>query len=231
MTEYLFYRRWLNTYYTGVDWTLIIQELTAHLLYRSWLNTYYTGDDWILIIQEMTECLCRSRLNTYYTGVDWTLIIQEMTEYLCRSRLNTYYTGVDWTLIIQEMTEYLCRSRLNTYYTGVDWTLIIQGLTEPQMKYKQMRNSRVFLSSHAICHASSVRVTCGKRLARLQSLKSARGRQFKWPLMREWKLWESNKKMWPHGGQAFQSSIQFVTDRVFKHVWHLKVRGEDLLRA
>ena len=28
--------------------------------------------------------------------------------------------------------------------------------------------------------------------------------------------WESNQKMWPHGGQAFQSSIQFVTDCVFK---------------
>ena len=51
---------------------------------------------------------------------------------------------------------------------------------------------------------------------RLQSLQSARERQFKWPLMRGWKLWESNQKMWPHGGQAFQSSIQFVTDRVFK---------------
>ena len=58
MAEYLYWR-WLNTYYTGVDWTLIIQEmaeyllymqeLTEHLLYRSWLNTYYTGDDWILI--------------------------------------------------------------------------------------------------------------------------------------------------------------------------------------
>ena len=142
---HLLYRSWLNTYYTEVDWTLIIQELTEHLLYRRWLNTYYTGDDWIVIIQELTE---------------HALIIQEMTEYLlCRSWLNTY-TGVDWTLIIHklalELNSYLypAKSRLNT--------CIIQG---PNFLHVAIRivillDTTVSMNCRGVKIVSSVSIFC-----------------------------------------------------------------------
>ena len=61
MNEHLLYASQLNTYYVGVDWTLIVEESTEHLLYRSQLNS--------IIIQELTEHLLYRRwLNTYYTG-------------------------------------------------------------------------------------------------------------------------------------------------------------------
>ena len=126
--------------YTGVDWTLIIQELTEHLLYRSWLNTYYTGVDWTLIIQELTEhLLYRSWLNTYYTGVDWTLIIQELTEHIIQESTEQYY-------LIEELTEHLLyRSWLNTHYTGVDSTLTIQELTEHNYYTRGVETKHLFI--------------------------------------------------------------------------------------
>ena len=121
---------------------LIIQELTEYLLYRSWLNTYCTGGDWILIIQESTEqyyYTCLSWLNTYCTGVDWTLTIQELTDhnyytrgvktkhlFICRSWLNTNIKTYKSRLnnithklaleLIQWILSYLypAKSRLNT---------------------------------------------------------------------------------------------------------------------
>ena len=135
MTEHLLYRSWLNTHCTGVDWTLIIQELIEHLLYRSRLNTYYTEADWTLIVQESTE-------QYYFSGVDWTLIVQESTEHLLyrswlntiiiqeESRLNTYlYAGVDRTLILKR--------------TRVDWTLITHKLALELNSYLYPAKSRL----------------------------------------------------------------------------------------
>ena len=167
--EHLWYRSWPNTY-TGVDWTLIIQQSYEHLLCRSRLNTYYTGVNW-------TVLLYWSWLNTYCTGVDWTLTIQELTEhnyytrgvetkhlFICRSWLNTniktYKSRLNTYLhkLALELNSYLypAKSRLNT--------CIIQG---PKFLHVAIRivillDTTVSMNCKGVKIVSSASIFCGK---------------------------------------------------------------------